>query len=187
MIMDLIFKSHQSPYIGEQITQFEHMLISSLLADLDHQDPEVVLACFLHDLGHQLNNSSQMVMDGQILGLQDHENLGADYLLSLGLSPDICDLIRNHVHAKRYLITTNPDYKDNLSTASKMTLRLQGSEMNQSELENFRNHYNFNKYLLVRKYDDMSKNTTILNIKQLHQLLSLVRKLELILYENIVN
>lgn len=59
-------------------------------------------------------------------GVKRHEQLGADFLRSLGFSEKIAQLVENHVQAKRYLTFRYPDYYTKLSEASKQTLIYQG-------------------------------------------------------------
>lgn len=47
------------------------------------------------------------------------------------------EIVKNHVNAKRYLVTKNPEYYDKLSEASKGTLVHQGGKMNEEEFNKF--------------------------------------------------
>jgi len=52
----------------------------------------------------------EMVTDGVYLGAKDHDHLGGDFLKDLGFPDTVCDLVRGHVQAKRYLVWKNPEY-----------------------------------------------------------------------------
>ncbi|MEI9955493.1 MAG: HDIG domain-containing metalloprotein [Ferruginibacter sp.] len=68
-------------------------------------DDEVVLAAFFHDIGHlyEFAFPEEAVQHMDAVGVAEHENLGAAYLLSKGFSEKIAKLVQSHVPAKRYL------------------------------------------------------------------------------------
>jgi 2-amino-1-hydroxyethylphosphonate dioxygenase (glycine-forming) len=105
-IFDLYLQHGKSDYIGEQISQIEHALQAANLAEKEGFEQNVVLAAFLHDIGHLLReklNKTQMINEGIKYGVEDHEKLGAEYLRKLCVPEKICFLVENHVLAKRYL------------------------------------------------------------------------------------
>jgi len=66
-------------YIGEPVSQVEHMSQAAQLAETEGYDDEVVLAAFFHDIGHLCEHIMDVKqMDGY--GVVDHEKLGYDYL-----------------------------------------------------------------------------------------------------------
>src|SRR5580658_3493518 len=66
-------------YAGEKITQLEHMVQAAQLAEEQGFDEEVVLAAFLHDIGHIcVAAEGDNEMDG--FGIVDHEEVGAAFL-----------------------------------------------------------------------------------------------------------
>jgi predicted HD phosphohydrolase len=150
-----LYKNYGSlEYIGENLTQIQHSIQAGILALHNKEENDVILACFLHDIGHLIgikNKNNIMEYEGLNYGIENHENVGADYLKSLGMNDLICDLVRNHVNAKRYLAP------DTLSGASKITLKLQGGVMNEDERKKFEQNINFHLYLKVRHYDDLAK------------------------------
>ena len=93
------------------------------------------------------------------LGLVDHENIGADFLEKMGFPKSITSLGRNHVLAKRYLITNTPDYLENLSEASKETFKMQGGILSSSEKQSFEDIEGNDIFIRMRHWDDMAKNT----------------------------
>ncbi|XWV26374.1 putative HD phosphohydrolase [Tupanvirus soda lake] len=155
-IISLYEKYGSSDYIGENISQIEHMVQAAMLAEETGEDIDTILAAFLHDIGHLLeidNKSTQM----ENLGVVNHEEIARKYLLSKGFSIKTANLVGNHVNAKRYLVTVCPDYYENLSPASKQTLEYQNGKMTESEINNFKNDPYFKESLRVRSYDDQAK------------------------------
>lgn len=144
-------------YIGENITQIEHAMQCANLALLDSAPNEVVTAAFLHDVGHLIGIKRDAEKIPDNLGICGHENLGADYLKSLGFSTTVCDLVRNHVKTKRYLVGRNPEYLNNLSEASKATLYYQGGPLASSECDEYEKDPLFNWHLKLRQWDDLGK------------------------------
>lgn len=159
-IVDLFNKYGGADYIGEPVTQTEHMAEAALLAEKNNEDSEMVVACLLHDIGHLLeinNKTKQMANLGVNLGVIDHEIVGKNYLLSKGFSQKIANLVGNHVAAKRYLVSTNPEYFKKLSDASKQTLLHQKGFMTDKEISEFENSQLFDESLRLRSYDDAAK------------------------------
>src|SRR5687767_11699836 len=121
-----MYKSHGGEeYAGEKVSQLEHMVQSAQLAARQGHDEEVILAAFLHDIGHIcVSAQGDQAMNGY--GVKDHEEIGADFLKQKGFSKKVVRLVESHVEAKRYLTYKDPDYYDQLSEASKKTLEYQG-------------------------------------------------------------
>ena len=59
-------------------------------------------------------------------GAQNHGQLGKDFLEKCGIPAPIPALVKNHVAAKRYLVSKHTEYYEKLSPASKETLKHQG-------------------------------------------------------------
>lgn len=143
-------------YIGEQVSQLEHMSQAAQLAEEEGYDDEVILAAFFHDIGHLCADEDETEsMDG--LGNIDHEKLGADYLLELGFSERLANLVEGHVIAKRYLTYKYPEYYNKLSEASKTTLQFQGGVMNSEEALEFELNPDAELLIRLRYWDDMAK------------------------------
>jgi predicted HD phosphohydrolase len=164
-IFKFYYKNGNNDYIGEGVTQLEHMTQSAMIAESENQPLEVILAAFFHDLGHiledyrDLENSTVETM-GEF-GVKDHEKVGADYLRSKGINYPIPELVENHVKAKRYLTYKYPEYYNNLSDGSKNTLRYQGGPMSEVEASLFENDPLFKTSLKMREYDERSKEQNI--------------------------
>ena len=143
-------------YIGEPVSQIEHMVQAGLLAEKNGFDEEVILAAFFHDIGHICEMDGQVEKMG-LYGVKSHEEIGAKYLKSKGFSDRLCTLVENHVAAKRYLTYKNPEYYDQLSEASKRTLEYQGGRMTPSEAEAFENDPLFKASIELRYWDEQAK------------------------------
>ena len=155
-IISMYIKHGSEDYIGEDISQISHMIQCGMNAEQETGDPEHILAGFLHDIGHFLDNES---MNGY--GIVDHEFIGAKYLLEKGFSDKICKMVENHVSAKRFLCSTNPDYYDTLSNASKETFKLQGGYLTEEEIEKYMEDPLYKEYCMLRKWDDAAKKKDI--------------------------
>jgi 2-amino-1-hydroxyethylphosphonate dioxygenase (glycine-forming) len=158
-IISLYEKFGSKDYIGEPVSQVEHMCQCAQLAEAAGADDELVLAAFLHDIGHLCEfafpGPGLQHMDG--LGIVDHEKLGSDYLLSHGFSVNVAKMAGNHVNAKRYLTYKYPEYYDLLSDASKKTLEYQGGRMTAAEAAVFEKDPLFEKYIVLRRWDEQAK------------------------------
>ena len=143
-------------YIGEPVSQLEHMWQAAALAEADGYEDEVVLAAFFHDLGHLCAHGSDAPsMDGY--GAVDHERLGADYLRARGFSERLARLVESHVLAKRYLTHKHPEYLRRLSPASQATLAFQGGAMGAAEAAAFEQHPDADIIVRMRQWDDLAK------------------------------
>lgn len=157
-IISLYGEYGSEDYIGEPVSQLEHMCQSAELAEKEGYDEEVILAAFFHDIGHLCEHiMDTKQMDGY--GVVDHEKMGADFLRSKGFSETIASLVENHVQAKRYLTYRYPEYYDQLSPASKKTLEFQGGVMTVAEAEAFEADPLFALHIQVRRWDDAAKLT----------------------------
>ena len=159
-IADEIFGMYKSyggeEYAGEKVTQLEHMVQAAQLAEEEGYDEEVILAAFLHDVGHiseAANGDNEM--DGY--GIKDHEAIGAAFLRGKGFSKKLARLVESHVEAKRYLTVREPGYYDQLSDASKRTLEYQGGPMTEEEAAAFEQYPLFGLIVKMRKWDEQAK------------------------------
>jgi phosphonate degradation associated HDIG domain protein len=161
-IVDEIFSLYENhgnaDYIGEPVSQLEHMCQAAQLAEEGGHDEEVVLAAFFHDIGHLCEFIMPVeLMEG--VGVLDHESIGQEYLVNRGFSERVAKLVKSHVEAKRFLTYKYPDYFEKLSDASKTTLQHQGGRMNAEEAKAFETDPMFNLYIKMRTWDDLAKIT----------------------------
>lgn len=162
-----LYENHGlSNYIGGNITQLEHAQHVALLASENKitNKPDIIIGAFLHDIGHLLLFENMHLEKMDNLGAMDHEIIGSNYLYSLNFPTRTCEIIKNHVNTKRYLLTKYPDYINNLSDSSKKTLVYQGGKMSDLEIETFQLDKNFRIHLNIRKFDEQSKNNKLENI-----------------------
>lgn len=177
-IFSLYNRFGDEDYIGEPVSQLEHMSQAAALAAAEGYDDEVILAAFFHDIGHLCADAEEAgSMEG--FGNIDHEKLGADYLLERGFSARIANLVNGHVIAKRYLTYKYPEYYNKLSPASKATLEFQGGPMNNEEASDFEKNSDAELIIRLRHWDDMAKeehvpvnNLTYLKALSLNHLLN---------------
>jgi len=153
----LLYEQHgHSAYAGEKVSQLEHMVQAAQLAEQQGYEEEVILAAFLHDIGHIcVAVEADNHMDGW--GIKDHEEEGATFLRERGFSKRLVRLVESHVEAKRYLTWKNPEYYDQLSEASKKTLDYQGGPMEENEALAFEQHPLFKLIIQIRHWDDEAK------------------------------
>jgi phosphonate degradation associated HDIG domain protein len=155
-IIGLYKKYGDEDYIGEPVSQLEHMVQCARLAEIDGQSEEVILAAFFHDIGHLCEHIMEVQqMDG--FGVVDHEKLGADFLRSHHFSEAIASLVENHVQAKRYLTYADSAYYEKLSEASKKTLEFQGGRMTEEQAIAFKADALFDLHIKLRRWDEMAK------------------------------
>lgn len=143
-------------YIGEKISQVEHMCQAAQLAEKLGYDEEVILAAFFHDIGHLAEHVSDANNMGGY-GIKEHEKLGADFLRQKGFSEKVAQLVESHVEAKRYLTYAEPGYHEQLSEASKKTLEYQGGRMSAEEARKFEADELFELKVQMRKWDELAK------------------------------
>ncbi|MDZ5737962.1 phosphonate degradation HD-domain oxygenase [Pseudomonas asiatica] len=149
-----LYERHGSDdYIGEAITQLEHMSQAAQLAMAEGFDDEVVLAAFFHDIGHLCGGDASMGGYGVV----SHERIGAEYLRRCGFGERMARLVQYHVEAKRYLTLRQPGYYQRLSEASRRTLEYQGGVMSENEADVFERDPLFEVSLRMREWDERAK------------------------------
>jgi len=115
----------------EILSQTDHASQCGALAIEAGAPPELVVAAFLHDVGHLLmDEESQPPED------RHHEDVGARFLASW-FGPGVTEPVRLHVRAKRYLCAVDPVHAAGLSAGSTRSLALQGGPMSPAEVAAF--------------------------------------------------
>jgi phosphonate degradation associated HDIG domain protein len=156
-----LYQQHgNDDYIGENVSQIEHMTQAAQLAEEEGYDEDVILAAFFHDIGH-LCEYIMPVERMDNCGVVNHEDLGYNYLIEKGFSEKIAKLVRSHVEAKRYLAYREPAYYNILSDASKKTLEFQGGLMREEEALAFESDPLHPLYVQMRRWDDRAKTQNI--------------------------
>ncbi len=166
-IISLYWKYGNADYIGEPVSQLEHMCQSAQFAETEGYSEEIILAAFFHDIGHLCEHFMPVAYMGGF-GVVDHEKLGAEFLRQNGFSERLCKLVQSHVEAKRYLTFKYPDYYQQLSEASRRTLEFQGGVMSEDEAISFEMDPDASLILALRKWDEAAKleNVPLPNIEK---------------------
>lgn len=142
------------PYDGEPVSQLEHALQCADLAHQEGHDPDVVAAALLHDVGR----SPAALADLRQAGVESSEH---GYLAGVWLRPLLGErvawLAEQHVPAKRYLVATDPSYREGLTATSLRTLREQGGPMIPEEVREFERHLQWREAVALRRWDDLGK------------------------------
>lgn len=147
-------RGNQFYTIGEPVTQTQHAIQAAHYASLYQNGDHIVVAALLHDIGHLTHIESFTSIKDDM-----HERRGYQLLRRLGFSNKVTAPILHHVDAKRYLLSTNPDYEKILSDASRRSLQLQGGRMSVQEQMNFRSRNGWIDAIYLRCCDDLAKNT----------------------------
>ena len=98
-----LYREHGHLAYGEGMSQVSHAVQAGLLARDHGYDAEIILAAFLHDVGHicpLLKPEEETERMGD-LGVQHHDQLGEDFLRERGCKERLLAPVRNHVNAKR--------------------------------------------------------------------------------------
>lgn len=128
-------------------TELDHLLqTAALLAATHPDDDELQVAGLVHDVAHRWDGPGQV----------RHPDLGATAVEPL-LGPRVATLVRGHVEAKRYLVTTDPSYRDRLSAGSIATLAAQGETMTAEEVRAFEARPEREALVALRRADDGAK------------------------------
>ncbi len=150
-----LFSRHGAgAYYGESVSMLEHALQAAHFAREDGAPPQLIVAALLHDVGHLLED----VPDDIAQWTEDahHETVGGAWL-ARRFGEGVSDPVRLHVPAKRYLCATDSTYLSQLSSASVITLKLQGGPMSVAEVAAFEEEPSYREAVRVRLCDDRGK------------------------------
>jgi gamma-butyrobetaine dioxygenase len=141
-------------YLGEPVSIAEHSLQSAHAAERDGARATLVAAALLHDYGHLIHDLPQ---DSAEQGVDSRHEEVAHAFLARHFGPEVVEPIRLHVAAKRYLCAVDPFYVDELSSASILSLYLQGGPYKQREVKEFEASPYAEDAVRLRRYDDAAK------------------------------
>jgi gamma-butyrobetaine dioxygenase len=145
-------------YLGEPVSQAEHMLQAAALAERDGAGDALIAAALLHDVGHFAGTlTGHDLMRGTDTR---HGDNGAAWL-QRWFGEEVTEPVRLHVAAKRYLCATEPGYAAALSPASVYTLGVQGGPMQGPELAEFVANPYAAAAIRVRRWDDAAKDPQV--------------------------
>ena len=151
------FTNNKSLYIGEGLTISEHMIQTAMLAEKNKCSSNLICSSLLHDYGHFVIEDPNQLVNDKIDG--NHEAIGANYLKNF-FSNEIIEPILLHVDAKKYL-ARDEKYFNNLSEASKVSLKLQGGIMSNNEVKKFKQNKNYENAIKLRRFDEGAKKQNI--------------------------
>lgn len=153
-ILEILVSRGNEQYGMEAVSQLEHALQCAVLAEKANATPELIIASLLHDFGHLIHNLGENAAEK---GIDDrHEYRALGYLNQI-FSLAVTEPIRMHVDAKRYLCAVDNNYWDSLSTASKVSLELQGGIYSPTEAREFINQPYAKDAVKLRIWDDLAK------------------------------
>jgi predicted HD phosphohydrolase len=118
-----------------------------LLRRLRPDDVELQVAGLVHDIGQTLTGNDEAA----------HGEAAARFVRPV-LGSRVAALVRLHVPAKRYLVATQPDYRDRLSPASRESLATQGGPMDAAEAAVFASRPYALDAAELRRCDDLAKD-----------------------------
>jgi [1-hydroxy-2-(trimethylamino)ethyl]phosphonate dioxygenase len=153
-ILELYRTRGLAAYFGERVSMCEHGLQAAHFAQVEGAPESLVVAALLHDIGHLLEEVPDAIEDWRTDAR--HEETGARWLARC-FPPVVCEPVRLHVPAKRYLCATDTDYLARLSAASVHTLSLQGGPMSAAEAVRFRAQPFWHDAVRLRRWDDQGK------------------------------
>jgi predicted HD phosphohydrolase len=141
------------PYDGEPVDQLQHALQTAALARAERSGPELVVAALLHDIARAPAVAGVMYDEAD----SHHGDLGRRWL-EPRVGMRVASLAERHVAAKRYLVATDPAYRDALSPVSAMTLESQGGAMSDEEVAEFEAQPDWQNAVRLRTWDDRAKD-----------------------------
>ncbi|MDX1739056.1 MAG: phosphodiesterase [Alphaproteobacteria bacterium] len=157
-LIEMFNTAGQAEYLGEAISQSDHMLQCAVVADQFDAPDHLILASLLHDVGHFMHDYDMDCADHGIDS--QHEDVAADFLKDF-YPPSVTEPIRMHVDAKRYLCAVEDDYFDKLSEASVHSLNLQGGIMNDEEVAKFSDNPHLEDALNLRRFEEAGKSVGV--------------------------
>ncbi|ESQ73808.1 TauD/TfdA family dioxygenase [Asticcacaulis sp. AC402] len=128
---------------GEALSLRDHLLQTAQSVRQNGGSPSLIAAALLHDLGWLETQGA-------------HEKSGAE-LLQPFFGAAVSEPVRLHVLAKRWLVTTSPEYLELLSPASIATLRQQGGTLTEDGCRDFEAEPWFDDAVFLRRAEDESK------------------------------
>jgi len=125
-----------------------HALQCGAILRAEHpHDAELAVAGLVHDISDIAHPDDHT----------DHDRRGAALVEPL-LGPRVARLVGAHVLAKRYLVTTDPEYRSHLSVRSIETLAAQGDALDDAELAALAADPDRDAILELRRADERAKD-----------------------------
>lgn len=158
LLAELFAGEGAGEYLGEQVSQAEHMLQAGMLAETEGALPPLVAAALLHDIGHfhGLHSGRELMQ-----GIDNHHSDTGAAWLRQWFPDDVTEPVRLHVAAKRYLCAVEPAYLSRLSAASVYTLEVQGGPMGATEVAAFESSAHHREAVRLRRWDEAAKDPDV--------------------------
>lgn len=145
-------------YLGEAVSQAQHMCQAGALAEASGASESLVAAALLHDIGHF---RGQLSGEDLMRGVDNcHEETGAR-ALERWFANSVSEPVRLHVAAKRYLCHAEAGYLAKLSRASQHTLSVQGGPMSPEEAQAFEHEPFWADAVVLRRFDEQAKDPDV--------------------------
>lgn len=151
-----LFETRGAAYYGaESVSQLQHALQTAHLAEIEGGSGALVVAGFLHDIGHLLGRGDEGLAQRDVDAR--HEVSGAR-VLGRWFGPELTEPVRLHVQAKSYLCFTDPGYRRRLSRASRDSLAVQGGVLDERQARAFEQTPYADDAVRLREWDDRAKD-----------------------------
>jgi len=125
-----------------------HALQCGAILRAEHpDDPDLAVAGLVHDIADVVYPDDHT----------DHDRRGAELVAPL-LGSRVARLVGAHVLAKRYLVTTDPAYRNRLSLRSVETLAVQGEALHDAEMAALASDPDRDAILELRRADERAKD-----------------------------
>jgi predicted HD phosphohydrolase len=135
-------------YDEPEVDALSHALQCGAILRVEHpDDPELAIAGLLHDIADIADPSDHT----------DHDVRGGKLVGPL-FGGRVSRLIAGHVIAKRYLIATDPAYRDQLSSRSMETLVVQGDALDTVDLAQMAVDPDLDAMVILRRADERAKD-----------------------------
>lgn len=150
-----LFNRFGTLYYGEDATQLQHALQAAELARRNRCSDMMIAAALLHDVGQFMDDAGNAA---ETLGIDARHEISGSLFLGAYFPRGVTEPVRLHVAAKRYLCAIDPAYLTGLSSASAISLELQGGPMSADEVRAFEAEPFFADAVTLRRFDDMGKH-----------------------------
>jgi len=149
-LFDLFLQRGAALYLGEAVTQLEHAEQCAALARNEGASDALIVAAFLHDIGH-------LLFADHAGGTDDRHEASGAVLVARVLGDRVAAPIRLHVAAKRHLCGADRGYAAKLSPTSVASLAAQGGAFDIGEQAQFLLEPYAADALALRRWDDLGK------------------------------
>jgi phosphonate degradation associated HDIG domain protein len=149
-----LFDRFGSESYGEHATQLQHALQVAELARVNGCTRALIAASLLHDIGQFIDDAGNAA---ETLGIDARHEVSGAKFLEAHFPPEVCEPVRLHVAAKRYLCAVDSTYFGQLSDASRLSLKYQGGPMTPAEVREFEAERYSADAVNLRRFDDTGK------------------------------